>query len=153
MAHLRRLERIWSESPVVFVTTSTLNRQRVLTNGAFHNLCRQVWAENQKNHGWMVGRYVIMPDHVHFFCAPTTNAKSLSVFVGKWKEWTAKNAHRQIQFSKTLWQPEFFDHVLRAEENYEEKWNYVRNNPVRAGLVANSVDWPYQGELNELRFL
>lgn len=151
MAHLQRLDQFWTESPIVFVTTTTLNRKRILTTDAFHILCCQVWAETQKNQGWLVGRYVIMPDHVHFFCAPATNAKSLSVFVGKWKEWTAKNAHSQLQFPKPLWQPEFFDHVLRAEESYEEKWNYVRSNPVRAGLVTNSEEWPYQGELNELR--
>jgi len=28
-----------------------------------------------------------------------------------------------------------------------EKWNYVRDNPVRAGLVENAEAWPYQGEV------
>jgi hypothetical protein len=36
---------------------------------------------------------------------------------------------------------------LRPAENYAEKWNYVRENPVRAGLVKNANDWPYQGEI------
>ena len=39
-----------------------------------------------------------------------------------------------------------FDHVLRSEESYGEKWLYVRDNPVRAGLVDDASDWPYQGE-------
>ena len=41
-----------------------------------------------------------------------------------------------------FWQPGFFDHILRTDESYGEKWNYVRNNPVRAGLVKNAGDWP-----------
>jgi len=41
-----------------------------------------------------------------------------------------------------VWQRGFFDHLLRSEESYSEKWNYVRNNPVRAGLVASGDDWP-----------
>ena len=56
--------------------------------------------------------------------------------------------------SPRLWQPGFFDHVLRSNESYSQKWNYVRENPVRAGLVKSveglvkSVeDWPYQGEI------
>jgi hypothetical protein len=49
--------------------------------------------------------------------------------------------------SPKLWQPAFFDHILRSDESYGEKWNYVRENPVRAGLVKSSVDWPYQGEI------
>jgi hypothetical protein len=43
-----------------------------------------------------------------------------------------------------------FHHRLRQNESYSEKWDYVRMNPVRAGLVADPDRWPYQGALNEL---
>ena len=39
---------------------------------------------------------------------------------------------------RPLWQSEFFDHVIRSADSYTEKWNYVRENPVRAGLVATA---------------
>jgi len=48
---------------------------------------------------------------------------------------------------RPLWQPGFFDHVLRSDESYSQKWEYVRENPVRAGLVGRIDEWPYQGEL------
>ena len=48
---------------------------------------------------------------------------------------------------ESLWQRRFFDHVLRSDESYAQKWNYVRENPVRAGLVAKAEDWPYAGEI------
>ena len=48
---------------------------------------------------------------------------------------------------KFLWQPGFFDHVLRNDESYARKWEYVRDNPVRAGLVAEWREWSYQGEV------
>jgi len=48
---------------------------------------------------------------------------------------------------RPLWQPGFFDHVLRSDESYSQKWEYVRENPVRAGLVRRIDEWPYQGEL------
>jgi putative transposase len=51
-----------------------------------------------------------------------------------------------------LWQPEFFDRVLRSSESYEEKWEYVRDNSVRAGLVEMADQWKYQGELTLLRY-
>jgi len=41
----------------------------------------------------------------------------------------------------------FFDHLLRNNESYAQKWEYVRENPVRAGLVHCSEDWSYQGEI------
>jgi hypothetical protein len=40
---------------------------------------------------------------------------------------------------------------LRGDESYTEKWEYVKANPVRAGLVREPEDWPYQGVLNTLR--
>ena len=46
-----------------------------------------------------------------------------------------------------LWKEGFFDHVLRSDESYSQKWNYVRENPARAGLVNLAEDWPYQGEI------
>ena len=50
-------------------------------------------------------------------------------------------------FTAPLWQAGFFDHLLRSSESYAEKWEYVRQNPVRAGLVAHWDDWSYQGEI------
>lgn len=49
-----------------------------------------------------------------------------------------------------IWQRHFWDTQLRRGENYDAKWDYVLANPVRAGLVSNSDDWPYQGEMNVL---
>jgi hypothetical protein len=46
-----------------------------------------------------------------------------------------------------VWQEGFFDHLLRTNNSYSQKWNYVRENPVRAGLVKSAADWPYQGEI------
>jgi hypothetical protein len=51
-----------------------------------------------------------------------------------------------------IWQPEFFDHVLRSANSYSEKWDYVRNNPVRAGLAGTAEAWPYSGEFENLSF-
>ena len=53
---------------------------------------------------------------------------------------------------KPIWQREFWDTQLRREESYGKKWEYVRQNPVRAGLAASPDDWPYCGEVNVLRW-
>ncbi len=95
-----------------------------------------------------------MPDHVHFFCAPELDARPLSIFVGSCKQWTSKAITRNtaLALASPIWQEEFFDHALRSSESYSEKWKYVRKNPVRADLVASADDWPWQGEIEELRF-
>jgi hypothetical protein len=50
----------------------------------------------------------------------------------------------------TVWQAGFFDHLLRRSESYAAKWEYVRRNPVRAGLVSEPDLWPYQGEIEPI---
>jgi REP element-mobilizing transposase RayT len=43
-----------------------------------------------------------------------------------------------------------FHHRLRTDESYAQKWQYVRENPVRADLVEQPEDWPYQGRVHEI---
>ncbi|MDA0832718.1 MAG: transposase [Planctomycetota bacterium] len=150
--HLARLEQVWLDHPIVFVTTCTADRRQILANQNMHDICREVWENCKERYRWMVGRYVIMPDHVHFFCAPQADKHKLPAYVGKWKEWTAKYASRRLGFMMPLWQTEFFDHMLRSPDSYEKKWEYVRENPERAGLVADARTWAYQGEIHALRY-
>ena len=42
------------------------------------------------------------------------------------------------------WQRNFFDHRLRHDESLTEKFAYIYQNPIRAGLVQNEADWPYR---------
>ena len=48
------------------------------------------------------------------------------------------------------WQKGFFDHIIRSGESYSEKWSYVRENPVREGLVKDWSEWPFVGEIFDL---
>ena len=100
--------------------------------------------------GNAVGRYVIMPDHMHVFLRIGINGR-LSVAVKCWKEFITKRLH-QTHPGLKVWQPGFFDHLLRSVENYSEKWAYVRENPVRQGLVMAADLWPYQGEVSIIRW-
>jgi hypothetical protein len=48
------------------------------------------------------------------------------------------------------WQQGFFDHLIRQSESYRAKWEYVSQNPMRAGLVPTADEWPWQGEIVQL---
>ena len=91
-----------------------------------------------------------MPDDVHFFCSAELDAKTLPTFLQAWKQWTSKRMTRELGLPGTVWQEEFFDHVLRSRESYGQKWDYVKKNPVRADLVKTSDEWPWQGEVELL---
>jgi REP element-mobilizing transposase RayT len=90
-----------------------------------------------------------MPGHAHLFAAFSPAAPSLSEWVKGLKAVVARHLKNR-QVSAPYWQERFFDHVMRSAESYGQKWLYVRENPVRSGLVANWSDWPYQGEINPL---
>ena len=110
-----------------------------LPHGAFSR-----YSERASQHNIAVGRYVLMPDHLHLFVKGDANFM-LSRWMGGLKRAIAVALGCR---SGELWQPGFFDHVLRSDDSYDEKWNYVRENPVRAGLVRNASEWPHQGEIN-----
>jgi putative transposase len=148
--HLRRLERVWIERPIYFITTCTFKRRSILVSRDVANILVDEWRGAHDRHGWAVGRYVITPDHVHFFCSAELNSKALPTFMQGWKQWTSKRIVRELNFCGTVWQEEFFDHVMRSSESYSQKWDYVRENPVRAGLVASADEWPWQGEIESL---
>ena len=144
--HLPRLRRIWLKDPVCFLTICAADRRQILHRPGVACVLIQALYDAPRVHGWKVGRFVIMPDHVHFFCLAVSDGKDLAAFVRDWKRWTARKIAETTLISSPIWQREFFDHVLRSSGSYAAKWNYVRENPVRAGLVADADDWPHQGE-------
>ncbi len=77
-----------------------------------------------------------MPDHLHGLIA-FPNGKPMAKIISSLKEWVAKS-------SGVKWQRDFFDHRLRSWESGLEKAQYIRLNPVRAGLVQAPEDWPFQ---------
>jgi REP element-mobilizing transposase RayT len=84
-----------------------------------------------------------MPDHIHLFASPRDETVSLESWVRYWKSQFSKR-HKNPNHR---WQVGYWDTTLRSNESYDEKWDYVRNNPVRHGLVSRPEDWPYQGEI------
>lgn len=150
--HLSRLASLWSDQPVFFITACTHERRPLLACTEAFAVIQDEFRSAPQRHGWGVGRFVVMPDHIHFFCAggAGVDASPLSRFVGSFKEWTAKRICRSLGMQPPIWQREFFDHVLRSHESYADKWLYVRENPVRAGLVQTAEAWPYAGEMEVL---
>jgi len=132
---------------IVFATICTKNRVPILATSAVHDAILQAW--RTADH-WQVGRYVILPDHIHLFCAPAAYpARSLVNWVRFWKATVAKATRAGPD---ALWGKDFWDTQLRQSDSYAAKWEYVRNNPVRHGLVTRPEDWFYQGELHLLRW-
>ena len=145
---LRREDRVFVASPIYFVTACTMDRQAILDCELVHKAFR-TFCLNSLQHGAWVGRYVLMPDHLHLFVS--VDEISLSNWIKSFKNTLSKTL-RSIGHVGPHWQKGFFDHLLRSGESCSQKWNYVRENPVRAGLVATPEDWPYAGEIQDLEY-
>ena len=147
---LGRLDFTYENCPIYFVTACTANRRQLLHNHTTHDAFRG-FAASAVDYGAWVGRYVLMPDHCHLFVALDDERLSLSQWMKSMKG-VLSAQWRSAGIVPPYWQKGFFDHVLRSEESYSEKWNYVCENPVRAGLVTRATDWPFAGEVNDLDF-
>jgi REP element-mobilizing transposase RayT len=140
-----RLPRLFPSNPVFFVTLCTYRRRKVLATAVVHTSFIQFAERAYAKHNIAVGCYVIMPEHLHLFVTGS-DAFQLGRWIGILKQALAKSIVSKT-IPEPLWQRGFFDHVLRSDESYGQKWNYVLDNPVRAGLVAKADDWPYAGEI------
>jgi REP element-mobilizing transposase RayT len=134
-----------NRAAIVFVTANTHQRKPILAECDAVEVLLGSWRESDV---WLVGRYVIMPDHIHLFCAPRDLSVSLKRWMKFWKSFASRNWPRPDE--QPVWQLDFWDPQLRQGESYDQKWDYVWRNPARKGLVAKPEDWPYAGEMNVL---
>jgi putative transposase len=123
-----------------------------LANDAAHTVLAGLWTESLPRHGWAVGRYVVMPDHVHLFARCAYNAKPLARWIQTWKSLSSRAIAASLGVPSSVWQRDYFDRFLRSADNYTEKWHYVVSNPVRKGLVKKPDAWRWQGVIHELAF-
>jgi REP element-mobilizing transposase RayT len=191
---------------IVFLTLTIQPRGDFLANDTFRTAFDGACADAD---AWRVGRFMIMPDHLHLFCVP---AKEPRVAIKRWsgylKERITKRLNARLEGEPAAsrdagsglvsasgsaqprppsrhpprfhhlegepvasrdagsgsaqprppsarswrWQSDCWDTQMRNGAHYHERWEYVRQNPVRKGLVNRPEDWPWQGTLNELRW-
>ena len=90
---------------------------------------------------WWVSLILVMPDHLHMLVQfpPETEMNNL---IKSWKRFLARE-------TGVTWQKGFFEHRIRSDESLRKKADYIRNNPLRAGLVEPDGEWPWRdGSIN-----
>ena len=104
--------------PLYFVTICCANRKHLLANEMTHIAFREFALRGQADHNVAVGRYVLMPDHLHLFvCGPAKFR--LEQWVRLLKT-TLGRKLRDLSHEPDLWQRGFFDHLVRNLESYAE---------------------------------
>ncbi len=121
---------------VYFITICVAKRLKVLDDPRSWDHCRKTIVRLNR---WFLIGALAMPDHIHFLTSPYDRNESPQ----NYSKWFKRGFNGPVHRSWT-WQEGSFDHLLRSMESAQQKWEYIRNNPVRAGLVSNPDDWPYQ---------
>jgi putative transposase len=124
----------WVKSDAIFFITicCTLRGKNQL---CIEPVAAAIWesiAFRQNRRDWFVPLWLLMPEHLHALVSFPHDSNPAKV-IANWKEITAKK-------TGIMWQRDFFDHRLRSDESHEEKANYIRQNPVRKGLVTKAED-------------
>ncbi|WP_449243775.1 REP-associated tyrosine transposase [Desulfobacca acetoxidans] len=96
---------------------------------------------------WLLFAAVIMPDHVHLLAQPMATPDDEYTNLGKIiksiKSYSARQINRLRDQQGSVWQPERYDRIVRNDAEFLEKWQYIRNNPIKAGLAVHPEDYPW----------
>ena len=88
-----------------------------------------------------IDRYVIMPDHIHILLRVNDGtgnpSPTLGNVIGWYKYQVTKQVNAQLNnSSEKLFQRSYYDHVIRNQQDYNEAWEYIENNP-RKWIMQN----------------
>jgi REP element-mobilizing transposase RayT len=131
----------WVEPGALFHVRIALNReteQRALTNPLLAPGILDSAKFYEAKTRWHITLFLLMPDHLHAILS-FTHDQAMSEVIRDWKRFHARANH-------IFWQEGYFDHRLRADERgmqLSAKLDYIRRNPVAAGLCARAEDWPW----------
>ena len=131
----------WVEAGALFHMRIRLDRetkQNALTDPALAQTILDSAKLYETQLRWHITLFLLMPDHLHAVLAFPRD-KGMSDVIRQWKRFHTRTNH-------VMWQEGYFDHRLRPDERGVQltaKLNYIRNNPVAAGLCARAEDWPW----------
>jgi REP element-mobilizing transposase RayT len=140
----RQLPHYQKAGRVLFVTFCKGNRT-AFAGEARNAILQHCLHDHGKRYELHAG--VVMPDHVHLLLTPLRDEKgwpySLPAILKLIKGTSARSVNELSGCGGPVWQEESFDHVLRSQESFEEKLEYLRQNPVRRGLVKRPEEYQW----------
>ncbi len=129
---------------VFFVTLCAYNKQAYfIRRGIVKIITNEIDFRTTYSKEVDVFTYCIMPDHLHLLLKLKGKyGKNLQNWVAAFKRYTARLAGEEFGV-RTLWQKNFYEHVVRKDESLEKIAEYIVHNPVRKGLVNDWQKYPY----------
>jgi putative transposase len=144
MASPHRLPRVvCTGTHTHFLTICTFDRRPHFADPAMVSLARDQFLHTARLYSFAVIAYCFMPDHLHAVVEGLAPDAELRMFVRVAKQRSGfQFAQRRRQ---RLWQDNYFDRTLRQADPLPDVIRYIVDNPVRAALVTDSVQYPHWG--------
>jgi putative transposase len=126
-----------------FLTLCTAERSLLFTaDGIVFRVLAQ-FRESASQQQFAIIAFCFMPEHLHLLCASLSDSADLRRFVTEAKQKSGYRFGRSV--GGRLWQPGFYDHVLRDDEQTLAVVRYILANPIRAGLARVLGEYPFCG--------
>lgn len=129
-----------------FFTLVTAERRPILDDARIE-LLRQVVREVRHEFPFVIDAWVVLPDHIHaIWRLPDGDAnfsKRWGLIKARFSKRSNLSAEAGLGQDARVWQPRFWEHLIRDELDWHKHMDYVHFNPVKHGLVHRVQDWPY----------
>ena len=134
---------LYTGEVAVSITACIKDRKKLFTDENIFNEFEKILLEELKSTSCSSYVYLFMSDHLHIIIKGENSKANVKSCIEKFKQKTGYWLSQNISDKK--WQKDYFDHIIRENENLEMQIQYILNNPVRAGLVDNWKDYPFKG--------
>src|ERR1051326_8686544 len=136
---------------IYFVTINAFDRHPFFDDSPVAVATISCLKQLRKKFGFTVYISCLMPDHFHAMIGPGISQRPLGAICGGFKSLSTREFWHW--HDGKLWHRQYYDHIIRNREDFEETLTYIRLNPVRRGLVEHAKDWPYTERLDYLHFV
>ena len=124
-----------------FLTMCTFRRRRYFTSAESVDLVRGQLLPTAAQYAVEIVAYCFMEDHLHALVAGSAEQANTKKFAQVFRQ--RAGYHFRRRRGDRLWQEGFFDRSLREQDATFDVVSYIVANPIRAGLSADAVSYPY----------
>jgi putative transposase len=133
-----------------FITLRCHSGKRHFVDNSLISTALKILRQIAEQRNFYIWAYCFMPDHLHLLIEGKTENADMRKFISVFKQKAA--FWFNSRYNTKLWQPRYYDHVLRKDEVPLIVVRYIFENPVRKGIVTDYLQYPYSGsfELNDI---
>lgn len=147
-----RIRRAYVDEGLYFITAVTRNRRRIFAANEEIERLRETMRRVKELHPFTMRAFAFLYDHFHLLIriGATTDISKVMHSI-KWNYTLNYKTARGVNGRVTLWQPGFWDHVIRNERDYKNHLDYIHYNPVKHEIVSRPEDHPHSSYMEYVR--